>query len=97
MRVWRVLISFNNNEIFSSFSPVNVGLRFNHINRCVLFFSFFLFFYLYYYYFCRDLYNKLVSERGLKISRRVKDYRAHKTKINGILVEGEVDCSLVVT
>ena len=39
---------------------------------------------------------QLVSELGLKISRRAKDYKAHKMKTKEILVEGGVDCSLMV-
>ena len=31
----------------------------------------------------------------LKIFGRAKDYRAHKAKTKGILVKGEVDCSLI--
>nr|CAN68815.1 hypothetical protein VITISV_001087 [Vitis vinifera] len=39
---------------------------------------------------------QLVSELGLKISRRVKDHKAHKMKTKGIFTEGGVDCSFVV-
>lgn len=40
--IWElgVVISFNNSESSSSSSPVDVGLRPNHVNHCVLFFPF---------------------------------------------------------
>ena len=33
----KIIISFNNNGSSSSFSPVDVDLRSNHVNCCVLF------------------------------------------------------------
>ena len=43
-----------------------------------------------------SLAQQLVSEFGLKISRRVKDHKAHEMKTKEIFIESGVDCSLVV-
>ena len=40
-------------------------------------------------------YNKWYQSFKLKISGITKDYKEHKMKIKGILVQGEVDCSLI--
>ena len=74
---------------------MDVGLRLNHVNHCVLFFIF-SYSFLPIIILCRDLHNKLESKLRLKISRIAKDYRAHKTKTKRILVESGVDCSLMV-
>ena len=63
LRASRVIISFNNSKSSLS-SPLDVGLRPNHINHCVFCFHF-SYSFLPIIIFCHDLLNKLVSKLRL--------------------------------
>ena len=99
----RIVISSNNSESSSSSSLVDVSLKSKPCKLwyvlCVFFFV--LLFFSPYYYFLTCFFTKKKKKKNwyqnfeLKIFERANKNRAHKMMINEILVEHEVDCSIV--